>query len=195
MHLYKLKLAAAAVLLLAFGMQATAQTKTKDDSYFEISKNLDIYYALFKEVNEYYVDPIQPGKMVKKSIDEMLNDLDPYTNYITEDDIEDYRFQTTGKYGGIGCAMRDMGEYIAIDELFEILTWKQLDLHEMPVSVFNINGYFDLQLKQIQHMVDEGFLKQPNMDALQVESDPVKLADWMMAYQPEKMEKKWIYVG
>ena len=119
MHLYKLKLAAAAVLLLAFGMQATAQTKTKDDSYFEISKNLDIYYALFKEVNEYYVDPIQPGKMVKKSIDEMLNDLDPYTNYITEDDIEDYRFQTTGKYGGIGCAMRDMGEYIAIDELFE----------------------------------------------------------------------------
>jgi carboxyl-terminal processing protease len=92
---------------------------TKDDSYFEISKNLDIYYALFKEVNDYYVDPIQPGKMVKKSIDEMLNDLDPYTNYITEDDIEDYRFQTSGKYGGIGCAMRDMGEYIAVDELYE----------------------------------------------------------------------------
>ena len=53
----------------------------------------------------------------------------------------------------------------------------------------------DHQLKQIQHMVDEGFLKQPNMDALQVESDPEKLADWMMAYEPEKMEKKWIYVG
>jgi carboxyl-terminal processing protease len=106
------------IATLMIGNTANAQV-AKDDSYFEISKNLDIYYALFKEVNDYYVDPIQPGKMVKKSIDEMLNDLDPYTNYITEDDIEDYRFQTSGKYGGIGCAMRDMGDYIAIDELYE----------------------------------------------------------------------------
>jgi carboxyl-terminal processing protease len=86
---------------------------------FEVSKNLDIYYALFKEVNEFYVDTIQPGKMVKKSIDEMLNDLDPYTNFIAEEDMEDFRFQTTGKYGGIGCAMRDLGDYIAVDELYE----------------------------------------------------------------------------
>jgi carboxyl-terminal processing protease len=112
------KILLASIVCMASLQVAYAQ-KTKDDSYFEISKNLDIYYALFKEVNEYYVDLIQPGKMVKKSIDEMLNDLDPYTNFITEDDIEDYRFQTTGKYGGIGCAMRDMGEFIAIDELIE----------------------------------------------------------------------------
>ena len=60
------KISLAAILLGASLQHSDAQTKTKDDSYFEISKNLDIYYALFKEVNEYYVDPIQPGKMVKK---------------------------------------------------------------------------------------------------------------------------------
>ncbi len=95
-----------------------AQAKPAEDA-FETSKNLDIYYALFKEVSEYYVDPIEPGKLVKKSIDHMLDNLDPYTNYISEDDIEEYRFQTTGKYGGIGCAMRNVGDYIAIDEPYE----------------------------------------------------------------------------
>jgi carboxyl-terminal processing protease len=95
-----------------------AQTKNQDN-YFELSKNLDIYYALFKEVNQYYVDGVQPGKMVKTSIDAMLDNLDPYTNYITEDDIEDYRFQTTGKYGGIGSSLRPVGDYIVVEEPYE----------------------------------------------------------------------------
>src|SRR6187401_3586584 len=67
------------------------------NSYFEVSKNLDIYASLFKELNTYYVDTIEPGKLTKVGIDAMLDDLDPYTNYITESDIEDYEFQTTGK--------------------------------------------------------------------------------------------------
>ena len=89
------------------------------DPYFEISKNLEIFTKLFKELNTYYVDPVQPGKMVKKGIDAMLADLDPYTNYITEEDIEDYRFQTTGKYGGIGSSIREKDGYIAISEPVE----------------------------------------------------------------------------
>src|SRR4051794_17544874 len=79
------------------------------DPYFEISKNLDIYSSLFKELNTFYVDPIEPGKLVKTGVDAMLNDLDPYTNYITESDIEEYEFMTTGKYGGIGASMRRKG--------------------------------------------------------------------------------------
>jgi len=89
------------------------------DPYFEISKNLEIFTKLFKELNTYYVDPVQPGKMVKKGIDAMLADLDPYTNYITEEDIEDYRFQTTGKYGGIGSSVREKDGYIVIGEPVE----------------------------------------------------------------------------
>jgi uncharacterized protein (TIGR00730 family) len=87
------------------------------------------------------------------------------------------------------------GGFGTLDELFEMLTWKQLDLHQMPISILNTNGYYDHLLAQMQHMVDEGFLKLPNLEALQVEQDPDVLIDWMMAYEPEKMEKKWIYRG
>jgi uncharacterized protein (TIGR00730 family) len=87
------------------------------------------------------------------------------------------------------------GGFGTLDELFEMLTWKQLDLHQMPISILNTNGYYDHLLAQMQHMVDEGFLKVPNLEALQVEQDPDLLIDWMMAYEPEKMEKKWIYRG
>jgi predicted Rossmann-fold nucleotide-binding protein len=65
----------------------------------------------------------------------------------------------------------------------------------MPISILNTNGYYDHLLAQLQHMVDEGFLKSPNLEALQVETNPEALVDYIMAYEPEKMEKKWIYRG
>lgn len=76
----------------------------KNDSgrFFEIAKNLDIFATLYKEVNTYYVDEVAPSKLMKAGIDAMLKSLDPYTNYIAEDDIEDFRTMTTGQYGGIG---------------------------------------------------------------------------------------------
>lgn len=108
------------ILGLALGLGALLFVQGKDqDSYFEISKNMEVFTTLFKELNTYYVDPIQPGKIVKTGIDAMLADLDPYTNYITEEDIEDYKFMTTGKYGGIGSTVRKKDEYIAISEPYE----------------------------------------------------------------------------
>ncbi|QHV95253.1 S41 family peptidase [Spirosoma endbachense] len=73
-----------------------------DDRFFEIARNLDIYATLFKELNMYYVDEINPNRMVKTSIDAMLKALDPYTNFFAEDEIEDYMTMTTGRYNGIG---------------------------------------------------------------------------------------------
>ena len=72
------------------------------EKYFDIAKSLDIYATLFKEVNAYYVDEIEPQKLVRKSIYVMLESLDPYTDYIPEDEIESFRITTTGQYGGIG---------------------------------------------------------------------------------------------
>lgn len=75
---------------------------TPTEKYFEITKNLDIFATLYKEVNTYYVDDVDPNQLIKTGINAMLESLDPYTNYIPEDDIEDYRTMTTGQYGGIG---------------------------------------------------------------------------------------------
>lgn len=115
------------------------QAKTTD-SYFEISKNLDIFTTLFKELNMYYVDPIEPGKLIKNGIDAMLEDLDPYTNYITESDIEEYEFQTTGKYGGIGTTMRKKGDNIFVGEVYEFSPAHKAGLHPGD-QVIAIDGH------------------------------------------------------
>ncbi len=73
-----------------------------NDNLFEMKKNLDIFYDVYGKVEGYYVDEIEPGSLMKTGIDAMLNSLDPYTVYIPESSIEDYRFMATGAYGGIG---------------------------------------------------------------------------------------------
>jgi carboxyl-terminal processing protease len=78
------------------------QLKAQQDNYFEVSKNLDIFSNLYKQIDINYVDDIQPGAFMKTGIDAMLRTLDPYTVYITEGAIEDARFMMTGEYGGIG---------------------------------------------------------------------------------------------
>ncbi len=89
------------------------------ERYFEIAKNLDIFASLFKEVNALYVDEINPNKLVRTGIDAMLNSLDPYTNYISEDEIEDYNTMNTGQYGGIGALTREMGHRIVVTMVYE----------------------------------------------------------------------------
>ena len=89
------------------------------DNYFEISKNLDIFATLFREVNIYYVDKTNPGSLIEKSIEGMLGSLDPYTVYIPESEIEDHQFTITGQYGGIGALIRKKGDHIIIAEPYE----------------------------------------------------------------------------
>ncbi len=89
------------------------------DNYFEITKNLDIFVTLFKELNLYYVDETKPGDLMKTGIEGMLESLDPYTNYIPESDIEDFRFMQTGQYGGIGALIRTKEKKIFIAEPYE----------------------------------------------------------------------------
>jgi len=95
----------------------TIKAQTSPD--FEISKNLEILTALYKELNINYVDGANPSELMKTGIDAMLDKLDPYTVFIPESEIEDYRFMTTGEYGGIGSLIHKKGDYVYISEPYE----------------------------------------------------------------------------
>ena len=89
------------------------------ERYFEIAKNLDIFATLFKEVNALYVDDVNPNTLVRTGIDAMLASLDPYTNYIPEDEVEDFRTINTGQYGGIGAVTREIGGRTIVTMIME----------------------------------------------------------------------------
>ena len=96
---------------------------------FEISKNLSIFSSVYKEIDLYYVEEVEPGKFMKTGLDAMLKSLDPYTNYIPESKIEDYRLMTTGEYGGIGSMIRKAGEFIIVAEPYEGYPAQKAGLH------------------------------------------------------------------
>ncbi|HEV7229813.1 MAG TPA: S41 family peptidase [Bacteroidia bacterium] len=109
------------------------------DNYFEVSKNLDIFATLFRELNIYYVDEIKPGDLMKKGIDSMLESLDPYTDYIPESEIEDYRYMTTGQYGGVGAIILQHGDNIVVSEPYEGFPAQKADLRAGDI-ILEING-------------------------------------------------------
>ena len=90
-----------------------------DDDYFEISKNLRIMASVYEKLNSNYVDELLPGKIMKSGINAMLKSLDPYTVYISESEIEDFRFATTGEYGGIGATIKIKEQRVLVTELYE----------------------------------------------------------------------------
>lgn len=106
---------------------------------FEILKNLDIYATLIKELNEHYVDDINPGELTKTGIDAMLGSLDPYTNYIPESEIEDYKFITTGEYGGIGALIHQQGDFVIISEPYQGSPAQKNDIRAGD-KIIEING-------------------------------------------------------
>lgn len=108
----------ALIFTITFGALGFLSYKV-DDRYFEIAKNLDIFATMFKELNALYVDEINPNKAIRSSITAMLKDLDPYTNFYPEDDIEDYLTMATGKYNGIGASVIYMDGRRVISMIYE----------------------------------------------------------------------------
>jgi carboxyl-terminal processing protease len=112
------KLILTGIILLFFGMASTGVV-CQTNNNFEIAKNLDIFATLFKELNKNYVDEISPGNLMETGIVSMLESLDPYTVYIPESEVEDYKFITTGQYGGVGALIQLQGKDIVVVEPYE----------------------------------------------------------------------------
>jgi carboxyl-terminal processing protease len=93
------------MMALALAMPSSAQKK-KDGHDFEVVKNLDVFNSIYKELDMFYVDSLEAQKAIRVGIDAMLSELDPYTVYYPEDDMDELEMMTKGKYGGIGSIIR-----------------------------------------------------------------------------------------
>ncbi|MEX1002874.1 MAG: S41 family peptidase [Crocinitomicaceae bacterium] len=96
-----------------------AQDDRNQSSDFEIYKNLELFELVYKTVDMNYVDESNPGHLMKVAIDAMLHELDPYTTYIPESRMEDYKLMTTGQYGGIGALIQQQGDRVVITDPYE----------------------------------------------------------------------------
>ncbi len=111
-----------------------------EDYYFEVSKNLDIFTMVFRDINVYYVDSLQPGDLMKKGIDAMLKTLDPYTVFIPESDVEDYKMtHISAEYGGIGALVHQRNGEIEISEVYEGFPAQKSDVRVGDIIV-SVNG-------------------------------------------------------
>jgi carboxyl-terminal processing protease len=134
-HFKKLKIAGLAVVLTALSFFSYSFV----DNDFEIAKNLDIFATLYRELNYNYVDEIKPGELMTTAIDAMLESLDPYTTFIPESDMEDYKLMTTGQYGGIGSLIHKDGDYIVISDPYEGFPAQKNDLRAGDI-ILEVNG-------------------------------------------------------
>lgn len=111
-------------LILLSGIKIQAQTTEKADTiknkaqerYFDISKNIEIFNTVFRELDMFYVDSLNVQKTIRSGIDNMLKGLDPYTEYYNEDDMESFNFMTTGEYAGVGAMIVYKDDRIVITE-------------------------------------------------------------------------------
>ena len=136
------------VLGLLICLMPVAMMGQEKQNNFEISKSIDIYNSLLRELNLNYVDEINPAELNEIAIDAMLKEMDPYTVFIPESEIETYKLMTTGEYGGIGAIIQYDGEYTRISDPYEgwpaqkaglqagdaILSVNGVDCHKKPTD-------------------------------------------------------------
>ena len=127
------------LLLLVFVFGISAVTLRENDRLFEISKNIEIFVNVFKELNRNYVDEIDPAELMRTGIDAMVKSLDPFTNYISESQVERYRISDDEKYQGIGASIAVVNDKVWVSELLDGGAAVTAGLHSGD-QILSING-------------------------------------------------------
>ena len=110
------------------------------DRYFEIAKNLDTFASLFRQLNNHYVDEVMPGELMQEGIDAMLASLDPYTEFVPESEIEDFRMNYVSKqYAGIGALVFSKNGKVVVSEPYEGFSAQRADIRAGD-EILSVNG-------------------------------------------------------
>ncbi len=112
---------------------------SQDQNNFELSKNLEIYADILRQLNLNYAEDIKPGELSTTAIDAMLTKLDPYTVYVPESRREDFELMTKGEYGGIGALIQKQSDYVVITEPYENFPAQEVGL-KAGDEIYAING-------------------------------------------------------
>ncbi|MDR1561819.1 MAG: S41 family peptidase [Dysgonamonadaceae bacterium] len=142
-------------LLLAGNVFSQLSEKAR----FDISKNLNIYNDIFKQLSLYYVDSIAAEKIIRENIDFMLGKLDPYNEYISEEEMPDFLLYTTGEYGGIGAVITSDTNHVFVAQLYEGMPANAAGLQPGDI-LLEING--ESLLKKPSSFASERLKGQPN---------------------------------
>nr|WP_298991311.1 S41 family peptidase [uncultured Polaribacter sp.] len=118
-------------------------------NFFEVAKQIEIYNSLFKELNMYYVDEINPADLTDRAIKNTLKDLDPYTNFYNEQDVEDAKIRREGQYGGIGVSVYYLDKGIQIKEIYQGYSADKADLKAGDI-ITSVDGQSLLNMEREQ---------------------------------------------
>ncbi len=115
------------------------------EDLFQVAKNLDIFATVYKEVNINYVDEINSTKLIKRGLDAMMESLDPYTEFVPESEIEDYKLHyISTQYGGIGAGVYNRNKKVIISQLFEGYPAQKADVRVgdevLKINDVDLNG-------------------------------------------------------
>lgn len=106
------------VLFAGFNLSVYSSSATEKKD-FEISKNYEILHTLYRELDQFYVDSVKPEKVLKNSINGLMSSFDPYTDYMAESETGDFKFLTTGEYGGIGAMIGLLKGQVVVQDTYE----------------------------------------------------------------------------
>ena len=147
------------ILVVFTASQGIAQTQaqTPDDNknqrYFDINKNIDIFNSVVRELDLFYVDSVEVDNLVQSSIRNMLTRLDPYTEYYAEENMTDLQFMTTGEYGGVGAIISYNNGQVVINEPYEGLPADKAGLKAGDI-ILEIDGK-DMRKSTVKEVSDK----------------------------------------